>query len=313
MRRDFIVNTPKQKFFFALFIIISSFLIFSFIAFLISLPFFNFFKLNIDLNDLSKHQNVMVLKYLQIIQTIGLFIIPALILSYLFNGSIKSLFDYKIKPRVVSICILLLIMITSIPVLNYLVDLNSNMVFPKILKAFEQWMRESENEAAKITEAFLKVYTTKGLLFNIFLIGILPALGEELIFRGILQRIFIDWTKNIHAGILISAFIFSAIHLQFYGFLPRFLLGAFFGYLLVWSGTIWLPIFAHFVNNTVSVIVSYLINIKIIDGEIENFGSDTSTYLYTVLSLLTALGLIFVLYKIEKQNKIYQKDAIYEV
>ena len=257
----------------------------------------------------------MVLKYLQIIQTIGLFLIPSFILSYLFNGSIKSLFDYKIKPGIVSICILLLVMITSIPVINYLVDLNSNILFPKLLKPIELWMRESEDNAAKITEAFLKVYTIKGLLFNIFLIGVLPSLGEELIFRGILQRIFIDWTKNIHVGILISAFIFSAIHLQFYGFLPRFLLGAFFGYLLQWSGTIWLPIFAHFINNTVSVIVSYLINIKAINGTIENFGSDTSTYLYAVLSLIIALGLIFALHKIEKQNKIYQKEKCktYEV
>ena len=102
----------------------------------------------------------------------------------------------------------------------------------------EKWMKDAEESAAEITKAFLDVKTIPGLVFNVFMIAFLPAVGEELLFRGIIQRIFTDMTKSHHWGIWISAILFSAMHFQFYGFVPRVLLGALFGYLLVWSGSI---------------------------------------------------------------------------
>jgi uncharacterized protein len=303
LKPDFYIKSPGQRLLFSMFIAISSFLIFSLIALLISLPFINIFKAGTNLENLSDHHNVLILKFLQIIQTFGLFIIPALILSYFFYGSIKSVFNYGVKPKLISAVVLIVLMIIAIPVLNYIIGLNSHLVFPSYLKGVEKWMKDSEESASKITEAFLNVNTIKGLLFNIFIIGILPSFGEELIFRGIMQKIFIDWTKNTHIGIIISAVIFSAIHLQFYGFIPRFLLGAFFGYLLEWSGTIWLPILAHFVNNAFSVVVSYFINANILNDSIENVGSDNATFYYAVISFLLTTFLIIVIYKNEKRKK----------
>ena len=102
----------------------------------------------------------------------------------------------------------------------------------------------------------LQIRLDGGLIFNIILIAIIPALGEELFFRGALQGVMKAW-KGAKLAIWITAIIFSAIHLQFYGFVPRMLLGAFFGYLLFWSENIWLPIIAHFVNNVLAVIFYY--------------------------------------------------------
>src|SRR5207344_1198984 len=98
------------------------------------------------------------------------------------------------------------------------------------------------------------------LAINLFIIAFLPALGEELFFRGMMQKLFSQLTKNNHLAIIITSIIFSAIHLQFYGFLPRMVLGIFLGYLLVWSGSLWLPILAHFVNNASAVLFTFLDN-----------------------------------------------------
>ena len=110
--------------------------------------------------------------------------------------------------------------------------------------------------------------------FGEFVIGfvvvaILAGICEEFLFRGIIQTEFMRGTKNIHVAIWISAFLFSAIHTQFFGFVPRMLLGVLFGYLYHWSGNLIVPMFAHFVNNGFSVVMMYLHQIGVVDVEID--------------------------------------------
>jgi uncharacterized protein len=135
------------------------------------------------------------------------------------------------------------------------------------------------------------------------MIAILPAIGEELMFRGVIQRIFTNWTKNYHWGIWISAFLFSAMHMQFYGFLPRMLLGGMFGYLLVWSGTMWVPILAHFVNNTMGVLGYYLIDKGTITKDIEEWGTGTEQIPLLIFSIVLSGLLLFLIYR-NQPNKI---------
>ncbi|MDX1283818.1 MAG: CPBP family intramembrane glutamic endopeptidase, partial [Draconibacterium sp.] len=171
--------------------------------------------------------------------------------------------------------------------------------FPSWLAGVENWMKEAEENAAAITEAFLNVKTIPGLAFNIFMIAFLPAIGEELLFRGVIQKIFTNMTRNHHLGIWISAMLFSALHMQFYGFVPRVLLGALFGYLLVWSGSMWLPILGHFLNNAFAVIAMFFIENNMLNPEYEDIGSTTESYYLAALSL----GLTFVfLLMIKRQN-----------
>ena len=134
-------------------------------------------------------------------------------------------------------------------------------------------MKASEEQAAALTEAFLKMSTPGELIFNLFMIALIPAIGEELLFRGIVQNIFSRWLKNNHAAVWFTAILFSAMHMQFYGFIPRLMLGAMLGYLLVWSGNLWWPIIAHFVNNAAAVIFSYLFQNKFIDLDPDTIGS----------------------------------------
>jgi membrane protease YdiL (CAAX protease family) len=119
-------------------------------------------------------------------------------------------------------------------------------------------MKLKEAQMAEMTKQLLVMKSIPVLLINLLMLAIIPAVGEEFIFRGCLQKIFGRWIGNYHIAIWITAIIFSGIHFQFYGFMPRMLLGALFGYLLVWSGSLWLPILAHFMNNGVAVVTAYV-------------------------------------------------------
>jgi membrane protease YdiL (CAAX protease family) len=146
------------------------------------------------------------------------------------------------------------IMFISSPLIEILSNINQKMVLPPFLK----WMRDSEDNAQKLTNIMLQMKTVWSMLFNLFLVGFLTAVAEEVMFRGCLQTIFTRWTKNTHAAIWITAILFSAFHMEFFGFLPRMLLGALFGYFVAWSGSIWPAIWAHFINNGTAVVVTYL-------------------------------------------------------
>jgi len=203
----------------------------------------------------------------------------------------------------------LVLMFIAAPFINLVGEWNANMIFPDWLSGVEKWMRSSEESAERLTKAFLKVDGLSGLWFNLFMIAVLPAIGEEFLFRGIIQRIFTNWTRNHHWGIWISAILFSALHMQFFGFVPRMILGALFGYLLVWSGSMWLPIAAHFINNALAVIVMYLIDKNLIGQEVEEIGSTGGSYYWAIISLV----LIFLfLLMIKRQNEGQQIKIVEE-
>ena len=150
------------------------------------------------------------------------------------------------------------IILVSGPVIEWTSMLNQHLVLPSWMNSIETWMRSSEDQATEITKAFLSTKSIGGLLGNLVIVAVLPALGEELLFRGLLQKLIKRMTGNGHAAIWITAALFSALHLQFFGFLPRLLLGALFGYLLEWTGMLWLPILAHFINNATGVITYFV-------------------------------------------------------
>jgi hypothetical protein len=239
-----------------------------------------------DISDLNNPETISVLKYFQVVQSIGLFIVPPFILGWLFHGSFSEYLSLNKTVNFASVLLVLLLSFAASPFINFIGEMNANMHLPEWLSGVETWMKNAEENAAEITEAFLKVENLGGLFFNVFMVAVLPAVGEELLFRGVIQRIFINWTKSIHWGIWISAILFSALHMQFYGFIPRMFLGVLFGYLLVWSGSMWLPIIAHFLNNAIAVVGMYLIDKKLLTPDIEEFGSTSDSYYMAVISVV---------------------------
>ncbi len=139
----------------------------------------------------------------------------------------------------------------------YVIEWNTNIVLPEFMSGFEEWAKELERQLAETTEKFTDFQNFPEFMVGLIAISILPGIGEEFLFRGVLQNSLHKWTKNVHVAIWVSAFLFSAIHLQFYGLFPRMLLGALFGYLYVWSGSLWYAIIAHIANNGIAVIIAY--------------------------------------------------------
>jgi uncharacterized protein len=238
------------------FVSLSSLLFFYLLALVLAIPVFN-----VDIKELSdfaikgatNFNNTAFLKYLQFFQAIGSFLVPSFILAFLFSGSVLSYLAINKSPSSFTMFLVILSVIVALPLINYSGYLNSKLELPEYMGGIERKMIELEEEASRLIKSMLSATTITGLMINLLLIAVLPAIGEELIFRGVVQRLFIEWTKNAHLGIIITSFLFSFLHLQFFGFLPRFLLGVYFGYLFVWSGSIWIPVIAHFVNNATIV------------------------------------------------------------
>ena len=235
------------------------------------------------------------LKLLQLVQSIGMFVLPPVVLSYFWSEKPMQFLHLDRKTKWSDLFYVGLFMIIAIPFINLLGDLNHQLVLPKALGGLETWMQTTEEQATQLTEKLLNVHNVQGLFLNIFLIALIPALGEELFFRGVLQEVIKDW-KGVKMAIWISAIIFSTIHLQFYGFLPRMLMGAFFGYLLYWSGNIWLPIAAHFLNNMIAIIFYYLKDNGYKLPDIDTIGSGNTLWLGFASGMAIVAG-IYYLYK----------------
>ena len=242
---------------FALFCILTFFsvFIFSLLSYaLIPIFFkFNFSELNILLSDYNNATSVKALKFLQLFSSVGLFVIPPLLFAHLTTFSLRFKQSISRQRTLLTVAIMLLIH----PFIAYLLQWNQNLVLPEFLEGLQIWIEASELKAKQITEAFLEMSSMGDLLVNLILIALIPAIGEELLFRGVFQQLFAKWTGKVHLAIFISAFLFSAIHIQFFGFLPRFVLGIILGYMFYWSKNLWLPILAHFTNNAMAIIFIY--------------------------------------------------------
>lgn len=296
-------QTPFVKMFaLILLILVSAFFVF-FIGVLIAMPVFgtDILTMLTEAGRMESPQDIAIMKYFQVVSQLGIFIIPALIFPLLTTPLVFNYLKLDKTPGMVAVIAAILLVFSILPGINWLMQINEALTLPGWMSGIESWMRQSEAEAARLTEAFLKTDSIAGLLFNILMIAVLAAVGEELLFRGVLIRLFNEWFKNIHIAVLVSAILFSMFHLQFFGFFPRLLLGIIFGYLFVWSGSLWLPILAHFVNNGAAVMIYYFYNRGSIQTDAEDFGTTDSSVLFA-LSILLSVGLMVLIFLKEKQK-----------
>ncbi|MCK4748804.1 MAG: CPBP family intramembrane metalloprotease [Bacteroidales bacterium] len=232
-------------------------------------------------------------KLIQIMGSVGTFIVPAFLFSYLFAGDLLSFFQFRNPVGSAPILLTIIMMISVIPLINYLAEINMDLEFP--VKAIDRALRSLEGEAEKIMRAFTATRSIWGLLINLIMIGVIAAVGEELIFRGLLQRLLFDLVKNAHVAIIITAILFSAFHFQFFSFLPRFILGIILGYLMYLGHSIWYPIIAHFVNNAMGVIYYYFYARGSTDDMLEEIGTSTMMPMAALISLVL-FAFFFVLW-----------------
>ncbi|MDB5014181.1 MAG: Abortive infection protein [Daejeonella sp.] len=286
-------------------LILAGVVLFSVLALAISVSFYGLSPV-LDMASGKAVGDINFLKIFQISTSIGMFIIPALVFARIESKNWLGYLKLNTVFPFLLIAITVLLMFASAPLLEYSVELNKAMKLPDFLKGLEIWMKNKEDEMAKLTMQLLDMKSIPVLALNLFMLAIIPAVGEELTFRACLQKLFGKMIGNHHVAIWLTAIIFSAIHVQFYGFIPRMLLGALFGYLFFWSKSIWLPILAHFVNNGTAVVTAYVYQRKGIPLDNLEAGTPSPSYIYLISFVGTAV-LIWLFYKVAITSNI-EKD-----
>ena len=203
---------------------------------------------------------------------IGLILIPAFYLKTSEQRNARVLFKEESQwPLLIAI---VCISVFSLgPAISPVAEWNANFQFPEWMSAFGQWAKDTEATAAALIKTITSNLSPLDFIFSFVVIAIIPAMGEELVFRGLIQTELIRAVKNPHVAILIASILFSAIHFQFMGFAPRLLMGLFVGYLYFWSGNLWISILAHFFNNGFQLIGLYLYQKDMIPFDVESTDS----------------------------------------
>ena len=236
---------------------IGIFLAVSVVALLVITRIYQVTPADFQVMDLSKPSMVSAIKAYQTIAHIALFTVPSLVFAYLSHSKPLSYIGFK-KPVPVSfMMIAVIIIIGAFPMVAWLGEINQNIHLPESLKATEKALRDAEAKSNSLLQRLLEMKSVGDLLLSLFILAVLPAIGEELFFRGVLQRLFIQILKRPWAGIIITAILFSAFHGLFLGFIPRAVLGIVLGALFWYSGSLWPGILAHFINNALQIIVMY--------------------------------------------------------
>ncbi len=199
-----------------------------------------------------------VIRISVVLQDLIIFILPAIATAMVVTRLPAQLLCIDRKPRLSIVLITMAVMLCATPALNAVIEWNSNWHLPDSMANVEQFFRQLEDGAEATTKLLMSGASIPSLIISILIVGLLAGFSEELFFRGAFQRIMSQMNLNIHVVIWLVAFIFSAFHLQLFGFVPRMLLGAFLGYLLYWSKSLWVPIIAHSFNNTLVVISEYI-------------------------------------------------------
>lgn len=198
-----------------------------------------------------------ILRISAVIQDLFIFIIPAIGMAMVATRLPARLLAVDRFPDLKPTLVALGVMVASIPAMNLIINWNQNWHFPPFMAAAEEYFRTLEQGATDATEMLLANSTIPSLIISILIVGVLAGFSEELFFRGAMQRVLGMTRTNHHVVIWLVAFIFSAFHFQLFGLIPRLLLGAFFGYALYWTKSLWLPIFLHIFNNTLVVLAEY--------------------------------------------------------
>lgn len=297
---------PLVKLMFLLVLSIASLSVFLFFAALLvhSLWGFNFIDDPDALQNLADPFVVDANRFLLLFQHVGLFIAPALIFLGVSTFFPRRFILFKLPISPVKTFLVVFLLLSSMPLINVFIQWNENMVLPEFLGGIEAWFRSLEDAAQGLTEAIVRMDSFPEMIYMILLVAILPAIGEELMFRGVIQKLLAIQFRNYHLGIWGSAFLFSAMHLQFYGFLPRLLLGVLFGYMMVYTGSIIYPMIAHFFNNFASLMIAYAIQHEKIPAEIDTMGADLDLK-YVLPALVLTLLFGYLLYGRRKTTILY--------
>ncbi len=261
--------------------------------------------------NMENPKAVALLKVLQGVSVIIIFILPSVLFAVFWTKPRIHYLGITTKPLISTLLIAGTGMLLAMPMINWFSDMNQHLQLPDAFRSIQTWMEHSEQAAGQLTDVFTKGTSIDVLVLNLVVIALMAAVSEELFFRGVLQKVLIECTRNKHVGVWVGAALFSAFHMQFFGFLPRMLMGAYLGYLFLWSGSLWPGILAHFINNGTAVFLIWLSNRDVISIDADKVGIQTGEWAYVAVSIVMVGVSLFLVYRIEKKKK--ESEGIYEI
>lgn len=233
------------------------------------------------------------LRIVTIIQDLLVFILPATVTALLMTRLPAEFLEIMKSPRLSSALMAMVAMVAAIPAMNMIIEWNASINLPESLS----WFKSAEENAQATLEKLMGLPTIGNLFMSVLIVGVLTGFAEELFFRGGLQKLLMCTRINPHVAIWATALIFSAFHFQILGLVPRLLLGAFFGYLMWWSGSLWLSVIAHAFNNTLVVIADWMRKNDVTVPDVDKIGigdSVESIVIAIVSAGLAALAIVAV-------------------
>ena len=251
----------------------------------------------------SNPQDLNALRFMQISSQLFTFVFPPIAYAFLVKENPVNALGLK-KSKTLWILIGIAMIFAIMPFNSILAEWNANLTLPESMSKIESLMKQMQESATEIIEKFVSVDTIGGLILNLFMIAGLAALGEELLFRSIIQTSLIKICKNAHIGILIASAIFSFIHFEFYGFFPRLILGMLLGYMFYFSGSIWIPMLMHFLNNGTVVFIYFLNNKGITNIDVDTFGQTSIPVLIVSIIVMIVLFLLSIKYSDKERTLI---------
>ncbi|NJN24522.1 MAG: CPBP family intramembrane metalloprotease [Cyclobacteriaceae bacterium] len=249
--------------------------------------------MNVLANPTAYPEQRMMILIVQGVSSVGGFVIAPLIFYYTLVGNHIFRDFIQLPPNIIPTLVVAVVMVFSFMVVNTIfIEWNANIELPGFMAGFEQWAKNLESSMEVLTSYLTDFESTQYFFLAIFIIAVIPGIGEELLFRGLLQNLLRRIFKNDHVAVWVAAIIFSAIHFQFYGFVPRMLLGALFGYLYLWTNNLLVPMVAHFLNNGFSLFALYVYKKGLTDIDVESTEALPTVYII-FFSALFAVSLFY--------------------
>ena len=227
-----------------------------------------------------------------VLQNVLSFAVPAMLVAAFIARKPFEYLALSKSPKWMHVLFVILVYVVSVPAMNMIVQLNESITLPDSFAALEKLLRMYEEAAKALTNQLISGQTLMGVICLMLVLGCLTGFGEEIFFRGMLTRIFLDKPMNKHLAIWLGAIVFSFMHFQFFGFVPRVLMGALFGYMLVWSGSLWVPIIAHAINNSVVVLSTYALERGYLSQSLDVYGTTQCMPWLAIVSVAATVALI---------------------
>lgn len=303
LRGSFASHSPGMQFLMLIFLALLGITVFTLIGLLL-VPLLYGIPIEALLGDAQAQGDfpIEVLKFLQGISSIGLFLVPALVGAHLFSFSGPHYLKVNTFPAQWLAVLVLLVVITfsGNVISDLLYRLSKSINWPLSLSFLKETLEASEAGANRQIRSFLVMDSPFQFVQMFFIMAILPAICEEAMFRGALQPVLIKFTQSPHLGIILTAFLFAFIHLQFYTFLSIFALGVVLGYVRLWTKSLWPSVIIHLINNGSIVVAVYFYGIDYMDA------NDISTpwnWQMGILGLVVFIASLLGLYRLMNYKK----------